>query len=101
MRKPKVIKSGRSDHCEGFKSRYKVWGREVGEYHIFLARRLARLQHHDRHQIAPSLKKKKKVRMDQEGMPMGGLSWRKGLWGPWMMVERDPPVYGLVNQRGS
>ena len=39
--------------------------------------------------------------MDQEGMPMGELSWKEGLWGPWMMVERDPPVYGLVNQRGS
>ena len=77
-----------------------MWGREVGKYRIFLARRLARLQHHDRHQIAQSLRKRK-VRMDQEGMPMGELSWKKGPWGPWMMVERDPPVYGLVNLRGS
>ena len=98
MRNGRLITSRCSDHCGEVK--YKMWGREGGAYHIFLARRLARLQHHDRHQIAPSLKKRK-VRMDQEGMPMGELSWRTGLWGPWMMVERDPPVYGWVNQKGS
>ena len=37
--------------------------------------------------------------MDLEGMPTGELGSKEGLWGPWMMVERDPPVYGLVNQR--
>ena len=70
---------------------------EIGEYHKFLARRLARLQPHH-HRIALNLKKRK-ARTGLEDMPMGGLCWKINLWGSSMMVERGPAFYGLVGRR--
>lgn len=70
--------------------------RELGEYHKFPARRLARYRHH------LGLKsKKRKVRMGLEDMPTEELCSRTGLWGWLMMVEREPAAYGLVSRRRS
>ena len=57
-------------HCGVLKHNDRIWRREVGEYHIFLARRLARLQHHHRGRRCLS-RKKRKVKMGLEDRPTG------------------------------
>lgn len=70
------------------------------EYHIFLAHQLARLQRHH-HRPMDLNPKARKVKKGLGDMLTGGLCSKTSLWRPWMMVERDPAVYGLVSRRRS
>lgn len=81
----------------------ELWRRVVRKYHIFLARQLARLQHHHhrRMDLNPMERKERKERKGLGDMLTGGLCSKTSLWQAWMMVERDPAVYGLVSRRRS